>query len=163
MNLLPQVEPETTTPEQTVAVEMTLQDAETISHIRLIVHDKMQDEPYWGQVVLELLTTYTDRGKSLPDWWVWSRFLSTFGTLVEENHVVRCNMWMASDTLDQLLQCHEALELYRSWSWRKRWQNRRLYREANRNFDQMLRRLRQNDEHWCDRHDFMRYKAKLHG
>ena len=165
MKLVPQVEPDTSAPEPTVDLVVTIRDAETMLAIRAIVASKMQDEPYWGEVVLELLTSYADRSKHLTDWWVWTRFLATFGTVRHKrgNQDEVYNTWLASDRLDALVQCHQALMLYRTWPlWKRIWK-RSLYRKACADFDVMVLIIANNDASWCDRNDFLRYKASVHG
>lgn len=135
-------------------------DVATIEAIHEIVCTRMNDEPYWGDIVLDVLRSYNDRGKRLPDWWVWTRFYATFGY---NGPGVSYNTWLASDTLDHLLTASRAFAAYEAGSWFKRWRQRRIYRIAQKTFNVLLAQLVRNEASWCDRHDFLKYKNSLNG
>jgi hypothetical protein len=163
MKITPQVEPETTKPEQIVSLQVTLQDAETISHVQGIVHAKMQNEPYWGDIVLDVLQSYDDRGKGLSDWWIYSRFLATFGAWKDGISCTALSCWTASDKLDELLTAWEALATFEGWGWFKRLRYRKIQRRAFLDLLTLLSALKWSHEHWCDVHDFVKYSKARRG
>jgi hypothetical protein len=157
MQLLPQPEPDPATPEKTVTFDMPERDAETIAAIRAIVSAKMQDEPYWGHVVLDVLQSYNDRGKGLSDWWIYSRFLATFGAFENGCACTALSCWKASSALDELLLASEALRAFESWGWFKQLRYRRIQRQAHRDLLTLLSTLNCNHANWCDEHEWLKY------
>lgn len=159
LELVPQSEPP---PDTLRTVLLSERDAEAMASVRAIVSTRsMAKEPHWGDVVIPLLIAYNNRGKTLPDWWIYSRFVSTFGTDTRGRMSAGYDHWVASDRLDELLKAGDALYAYSQFGWLKRLWYWRTARKARADLMWLLVGLRCAEHLWIDRTDFLRFKAGI--
>ena len=144
-----------------VLVRMSETDLQTINVIKALVTARMKDEPYWGDIVLDVLTSYCDRGKQLKDWWIYTRFLAAFGGLEYGVQATIASCWKASDTLDELCKAWQALATFEGWNWLKRLRFRKVQRRAYLDLLALLYTLNANQERWNDWHEWLKYRTGL--
>ena len=144
--------------EQTEPVPQTI-DREAIESIKLLVDVLRIDEQHWTQIVCGVLLAYVERKNGLPEWWVWTRFAATFGTKPTGGY----DTWAASDLLDEMLGCLNALEHYRRSNWWQRWRARKVQRTVYRKLLRLGVILNANASRWWDRHDFVKYQKQARG
>jgi hypothetical protein len=144
-----------------VLVRMSETDLQAINLIKAIVTARMKDEPYWGAVVLDVLTSYCDRAKQLKDWWIYARFLAAFGGLERGVEQTIVSTWKASDTLDELCKAWQALATFEGWNWLKRLRFRKVQRTAYLDLLALLGTLSANQERWNDWHAWLKYRSGL--
>jgi hypothetical protein len=150
-----------TADEPGVIVCMSKRDFEAVAIIKSIVSERMQDEPYWGDVVLDVLTSYCDRGKQLKDWWIYAHFLATFGGLERGVEQTITSSWRALDTLDELCKAWKALSGFEGFGWLKRLRLRKVKRQAYLDLLNLLGTLTANQQQWNDWHQWLRYRGRL--